>query len=51
MSVLEWELILNRSGKAIDQVNVGRMVVCPKHRFSLTTLFKAKVMDRDFFKR
>ena len=24
------------------------MTVCPKHRFQLTTLYKAKVMDRDF---
>ena len=41
---------MNRSGRAIDLVDVGRMTVCPKHRFQLTTLYKAKVTDRDFFK-
>ena len=41
---------MNRSGRAIDQVDVGRMTVCPKHHIQLTTLYKAKVMDRDFFK-
>ena len=46
--VLEWELILNHSGKAIDQVDAGRMTMCPKYRFQLTTLYKAKVMNRDF---
>lgn len=48
MYVLEWELILNNSRKAIDQVDVGTMTMFPKHRFQLTTLYKAKVMKRDF---
>ena len=48
LRVLEWELILNHSGKAIDQVDVGRTAVCPKHRFQLTTLYKVKVMNRNF---
>lgn len=46
--VLEWELILNHSAKAIDQVDAGRMTMCLKYRFQLTTLYKAKVMNRDF---
>ena len=46
--VLEWELILNHSGKAIDQIDAGRMTMCPKYRFQLTTLYKAKVMNGDF---
>jgi len=41
-------MILNRSRKAIDQVDVVRMTVCPKHRFQLTTLYKAKLIDGDF---
>ena len=42
-SVLEWKLILNRAGKATDQEDIGRMIVCPRHRFHLTTYYKAKV--------
>ena len=42
-NVLEWELILNRAGRATDQEDIRRMIVCPKHRFHLTTYYKAKV--------
>ena len=48
MCVPEWDLILNNSRKAIDQVDVGRMTMFPKHWLQVTMLYKAKVMNRDF---
>ena len=43
--ISEWELILNRAGIACDEVEATRLIVCPKHRFKLTTLYKAKVTE------
>ncbi|KAL9967966.1 hypothetical protein ACROYT_G026285 [Oculina patagonica] len=40
--ISEWELILNRAGIACDEVDSTRFIICPKHRFKLTTLYKAK---------
>ena len=45
--ISEWELILNRAGIACDEVEAtnARLIVCPKHSFKLTTLYKAKVTE------
>ncbi|KAL9953401.1 hypothetical protein ACROYT_G040813 [Oculina patagonica] len=40
--ISEWELILNRAGIACDEVDSTRFIICPKLRFKLTTLYKAK---------
>ena len=45
MVISEWELILNRAGIARDQVDATRLIICPKHRYNLTTLYKAKVTN------
>ena len=45
MVISEWELILNRAGMACDEVDTTKHVICPKHRFKLTTLYKAKVTE------
>ena len=41
--VSEWELILNRAGISCGGVEAAKLIVCPKHRFKLTTLYTAKV--------
>ena len=43
--ISEWELIVNRAGIAYDEVEATRLIVCPKQRFKLTTLYKAKVTE------
>ena len=42
--VPEWELILNRAGVVYDDEETGTLIICPKHRFKLTTLYKVKVL-------
>ena len=42
--ISECELILNRVGVSCSKEEQMKMVVCPKHRFKLTTLFRPKVI-------
>ena len=43
--ISEWELILNRAGITRDQVDATRLIICPKHCYNLTTMYKAKVTN------
>ena len=41
--ISECELILNHTGVSCTKEEQMKMVVCPKHHFKLTTLFRPKV--------
>ena len=42
--ISECELILNRAGVSCTKEEQMKMVVCPKHRFKLTTLCRPKII-------
>lgn len=42
--ISECELILNHAGVSCTKEEQMKMVVCPKHHFTLTTLFRPKVI-------
>ena len=42
--ISECVLILNRAGVSCTKEEQMKMVVCPKHRFKLTTFFRPKVI-------
>jgi len=37
--------VLNRAGIPCEEVDTAKLVICPKHRYKLTTLYKAKVSN------